>query len=154
MCQTICGADCSGCPSKDICGGCIKTKGRPFKKECLVAACCLNKGQEKCSECRDSVCGIKYDAIIEFNALGIKDMPQVTELNELRGNFINLEYTLENGEKIKLLDDDKIYLANQICKEGSERCYGLAADKDYLLVCEYGEMGTNPEIIIYKKRAR
>ena len=152
MCKTICGADCSGCPSKESCGGCMKTKGHPVKKECLVAACCLGKGYKQCSECQDNLCGIKYEAIAEFNALAIKDMPQVTELNELRGAFINLEYTLENGDKIKLLDNDKVYLANQIPKEGSNRYYGLAADREHLLVCEYGEMGAEPEIIIYKKR--
>lgn len=34
----------------------------------------------------------------------------------------------------------------------SERCYGIAADKEYLLVCEYGCMGADPEIVLYKRR--
>lgn len=85
MSQTICGADCSQCSSKDTCGGCIQTKGHPLKKECLVAVCCLSKGYKLCSECQDSICGIRSQAIAEFNAMGIKDMSEVTHLNELRG---------------------------------------------------------------------
>ena len=39
----------------------------------------------------------------------------------------------------------------QVEKANSDRCFGLAADNDYLLVCEYGCNGANPEIIVYKK---
>lgn len=35
---------------------------------------------------------------------------------------------------------------------GSDKCYGVVADDAYLLVCEYGCGGTEPEIIMYKKR--
>ena len=59
-------------------------------------------------------------------------------------------------EKVKLLNDNEIYLGNQIAcpfnEDNIKRCYGLLANTDFLLVCEYGENGTNPEIIIYKKR--
>ena len=67
---------------------------------------------------------------------------------------MNLEYTLPNGEKIKLLDDTKVYLGYQVEKENSDRCYGFVADNDYLLVCEYGSNGADPEIIVYKKREK
>lgn len=53
---------------------------------------------------------------------------------------------------MKLLDDTKIYLGCQIEKAHGDRCYGLVADNSYLLVCEYGCNGANPEIIVYKKR--
>lgn len=53
---------------------------------------------------------------------------------------------------IEGLEDKKIYLGNQIERPGSDRCYGIVADESYLLVCEYGCNGTDPEIIIYKKR--
>ena len=39
-----------------------------------------------------------------------------------------------------------------LCKPGSDRCYGLIADESFLLVCEYGENGTDAELIAYKKR--
>lgn len=50
------------------------------------------------------------------------------------------------------MDDNKIYLGNQICKKNSSRCYGLTADENYLLVCEYGDGGSDAEIVVYKKR--
>lgn len=90
--------------------------------------------------------------ISEFNALGIEDMEEVTGLNELSGSFINLEYTLPSGQKIQIWDDNKTYLGNEICKRGSERCYGLVADEKYLLVCEYGENGADAEIVVLKRR--
>ena len=90
--------------------------------------------------------------IEEFNALGITDMPQITTLCELSGSFVNLEYTFPSGEKVKLLDDNKVYLGYQVEKEDSERCYGLVGDENILLVCEYGCNGSDPELIVYKKR--
>ena len=54
--------------------------------------------------------------------------------------------------KRQLLDDTKIYLGYQVEKVNSDRCYGLVADNEYLLVCEYGCNGAEPEIIVYKKR--
>ena len=47
-----------------------------------------------------------------------------------------------------------MYLGNQVERRGSDRCYGLAADDEYLMVCEYGEGGANAEIIVFKKRDR
>ena len=64
----------------------------------------------------------------------------------------NLEYTLANGEKVKLLEDGKTYLGYQLEKERGDRCYGLVADERYLLVCEYGCNGADPEIVVYKRR--
>ena len=51
----------------------------------------------------------KEELIQKFNELGIEDMAEVTELNELRGDFINLEYNLPSGQRIKLWDDSKLY---------------------------------------------
>lgn len=86
-----------------------------------------------------------------FNALAIEDMEEVTELYELKGDFINLEYELPSGQKIKIWDDEKTYYGAELCKKNSERCYGLVASDTYLLVCEYGKEGTEAEIILYKK---
>lgn len=142
---TICGIDCSGCGFAEHCRGCEETNGRPFGMECLTAECHKAGGESCFISCKDRL-------IREFNALGIADMPPVTELCQLIGAYVNLEYTLSNGQKVKLLDDGKIYLGYQLEKENSDRCYGLVADNNHLLVCEYGCNGSDPEIIVYRKR--
>lgn len=152
MIYSICGVDCSQCTMKDTCGGCIATNGHPFHGDCVIAVCCLNKGNEHCGKCSDSPCKLKERLISEFNELEIADMEEVKSLHALKGSFINLEYKLQSGQTVKLWDDEKIYLGNQICKKNSNRCYGLAADENYLSVCEYGDKGTDAEIIVYKKR--
>ncbi|WP_243111211.1 DUF3795 domain-containing protein [Acutalibacter sp. 1XD8-33] len=151
--HSYCGIDCGQCWRADQCAGCLATEGKPFADAgvCPLAACCREKGQERCGQC--DACQLKDRLIREFNDLGIQDMEVITGLNTLPGSYINLEYTLPGGQKVKLLDDSKVYMGNQVCKAGSKRCYGLAADEDHLLVCEYGENGSDPEIIIYKKRS-
>lgn len=95
----------------------------------------------------------KKQIIDEFNALNIDGMPEVKELNALVGGFVNLEYTLPNGKKVKFLDDGVTYLGNQLeCEFGGNRCFGIIANMDFLLVCTYEENGENPELVIYKKR--
>jgi len=103
-------------------------------------------GQEKFEEFRKQL-------MDEFNALNIDGMPKVENLNVLSGSFINLEYTLPNGKLVKFLDDGATYLGNQLpCIFGGDRCFGIAANMDFILVCSYGENGANPELIVYKKR--
>lgn len=143
--KTICGIDCNDCEWKNACKGCMETNGRPFGGEC-VAAECYKAGGKSC------FITYKKQLMEEFNSLGIADMPAITNLFQLSGAYVNLEYTLSNGEKIKLLDDTKVYLGCQVEKSGSDRCYGLVADNHYLLVSEYGCNGIEPEIIVYKKR--
>ena len=155
MTKSICGINCSECDLKHTCDGCIATKGKPFGGgECMLAACCREKEQGSCGDCSDNICGLKKQLIAEFNALGINDMPEVTDLNALKGAYINLEYTLPSGQQIKFWDDNRIYLGNQLCKKNSSRCYGLTADENYLLVCEYGDNGTDAEIVFYKKEVK
>lgn len=89
----------------------------------------------------------------EFNALGVDGMPEVTGLNVLSGSYINLEYPLPSGEKVKLLNDNATYLGNQLpCLYGGSRCFGLAANMQFLLVCTYGPFGEEPELVVYKRR--
>ena len=149
---SMCGIDCSQCFMKEDCGGCTATNGRPFGGSCMIAVCCDNKGCENCGKAFDALCKLKEQLIDEFNALGIKDMERVTELNALKGSFVNLEYKLPSGQAIRFWEDERMYLGNQICKKGSTRCYGLTADENYLLVCEYGEGGSDAEIVVFKKR--
>lgn len=153
MGKNICGNSCcDNCGIKDTCSGCAETKGHPFGGACVVAECCMNRGLGNCDLCPDSLCTLKKQIISEFNSLGIKDMPKVTDLYELNGAFINLEYTLPSGQKVKFWDDNRVYLGNQLEKTNSDRCYGLTADEHYLLVCEYGENGADPQIIVFKQR--
>lgn len=101
-------------------------------------------GKEKFEEFKQQLIG-------EFKALlHIEGLPKVENLNVLSGEFINLEYTLPNGKKVKFLDDKQTYLGSQL--ELGERCVGIAANMDFLLVCSYEENGENPELLIYKKR--
>ena len=80
-------------------------------------------------------------------------LPEVKDLNVLSGSFINLEYRLPNGEVVKFLDDKATYLGNQLeCEFGGDRCFGIAANMEFLLVCSYEENGENPELVVYKKR--
>ena len=149
--KTKCGFDCSECGSKE-CGGCTETNGRPFGGSCMLALCCDEKGCDNCGRAFEAPCRLKEELIAEFNALGIEDMEEITDLYALNGAFVNLAYTLPGGQEIRFWDDGRIYLGNQVRKKGSDRCYGLTADENYLLVCEYGENGSDAEIVVYKRR--
>ena len=103
-------------------------------------------GEEKFNE-------FKTQIIDEFNALNIEGMPKVESLNALAGSFVNFEYKFSNGKSVKLLDDQTTYLGNQLESVfGGNRCFGLIANMDFLLVCTYEENGENPELVVYKKR--
>lgn len=143
--MSICGMDCcEQCQRKEECGGCKKTDGHPFSGVCVAAECIKKGGFEAFNKA-------KRDLIDEFNSLGIEGL-HIDDLNLLNGFYVNLEYPISNGESIKLLCDNNIYWGNQIEIASSERCYGIVADDKYMLVCEYGCGGADPEIIMYKKR--
>ena len=147
MSVSICGTDCTQCDDYGKCKGCAETNGKPFGGDCIVASYYCGKG-------KTAFCEFKAKLIAAFNALGIEDMEQVTDLNALHSAFVNLEYTLPGGQAVKFWDDDKIILGNQLHKRDSDRCYGIAADEKYLLVCEYGCQGADAEIIVFKKIGR
>ena len=95
----------------------------------------------------------KKQLMEEINALYIEGMPKVESLNALVGGYINLEYRLPNGQMVKFLDDGATYLGNQLeCEFGGSRCFGIAANMEFILVCTYEEDGANPELVAYKKR--
>ena len=96
----------------------------------------------------------KQQLIHEFNTLlPIEGLPKVENLTVLPGNFVNLEYRLPNGQIVKFLDDEATYLGSQLeCEFGGDRCFGIVANMDFLLVCTYEKDGENPELVIYKKR--
>lgn len=94
----------------------------------------------------------KKELINDFNSLHIEGMPKVAELSALIGAYVNLEYTMPNGHKIKYLDDGATYLGYQLEGAAGGRCFGLVGNADFLLVCTYGENGEDPELLVYKKR--
>jgi len=102
-------------------------------------------GKEKFEEFKQQLVG-------EFNALlRMENLPPVKSLNVLPGEFVNLEYRLPNGERVKFLNDHAAYLGSQLEGEAGI-CYGIAGNMDFLLICSYEENGENPELIIFKKR--
>ncbi len=95
----------------------------------------------------------KQTLIGEINALNIEGMPKVEKLNALVGSYVNLPYRLPNGNTVKFLDDNTTYLGNQLeCEFGGDRCFGVLANMEFILICTYEKDGENPELIIYKKR--
>ena len=95
----------------------------------------------------------KQQLIREINDLHIDGMPKLEKLNALVGQFVNLEYRLPNGTFVKFLDDQATYLGNQLEPEiGGERCFGVLANMDFILICTYEKEGANPELLLYKKR--
>ena len=95
----------------------------------------------------------KQQLIREINDLHVEGMPKVEKLNALVGSYVNLPYRLPSGATVKLLDDHTTYLGNQLESEfGGDRCFGVLANMEFILICTYQENGTNPELVLYKKR--
>ena len=95
----------------------------------------------------------KKKLIEEINELHIEGMPKLEKLNALVGKYVNLEYRLPNGMNVKFLDDNTTYLGNQLEPEfGGDRCFGVLANMEFILICTYGEEGAEPELVLYKKR--
>ena len=95
----------------------------------------------------------KQQLIDEINALHVEGMPELKTLNALVGSFVNLEYRLPSGQKVRFLDEGTTYLGNQLeCEFGGDRCFGVLANMDFILVCTYEAQGANPELVLYKKR--
>ena len=155
-----------GSPRKCVCGCC----GMPLEDSNMSRETDGNFNEEYCKWCysdgeytldfwkhyaemggKEKLEEFKEQLIREFNTLlHIEGLPEVENLNVLPGEFVNMEYTLPNGEKVKFLDDKQAYLGSQL--EGETKCYGIVANMDFLLVCSYEENGEKPELVIYKKR--
>jgi hypothetical protein len=102
-------------------------------------------GKEKLLEFKEKLIG-------EINVLmRLEGLPELEDLNVLQGEFVNMEYTLTNGAKVKLLDDKATYFGSQLEWEAG-KCVGIAANTSLILICSYEENGANPKIIIYKSR--
>ena len=95
----------------------------------------------------------KEQLIAEINALRPEGMPEVGKLSALVGRYVNLEYRLPNGTAAKFLDDGTTYLGTQLeTGMGGDRCFGVVANMEFILICTYEKDGVNPELVLYKKR--
>ena len=144
--SSICGANCSECNLKSECAGCEKTCGKPFGGRCIAAEYIKVGGV-------DSYNAFKEKLLSEINSLlKSEGLPAAEMLYELAGQFVNLEYTLPSGETVKLLDDKSIYLGCQIEFADLGACYGVVADAGFILISSYSVDGSEPEIVLYKRR--
>lgn len=95
----------------------------------------------------------KQQLIREINDLHVPGLPKVEKLNALVGSYVNLAYPLPSGEKVRFLNDGTTYLGNQLESEfGGDRCFGILANMDFILICTYAAEGADPELVLYKKR--
>jgi len=150
MNMNFCGANCGECGFKEKCRGCTATCGNPFGGGCLAAEYIRTGGMTAFNLFKKQICR-------EFNELQVEGLPEIRELFTLSGFYVNLAYPMPNGERVKLLRDDRVYVGTQVpCTfddfSGRERCFGLVADTGFLLVAEYGDKGTDPEIVVLKRR--
>ena len=149
--ESLCGADCTNCGygKNNNCKGCKNTDGCPFGKQCFIAKYILTGG-------KDNYEIFKSQLIDEINQLDIPGMPKIEKLTPINGVYVNLTYRLPNGEQVQFLDNDDIYLGTTEESKFNNgeliRCFGVVANMDFILICEYGPNGDNPELIIYKKR--
>ncbi len=144
--ETICGACCENCGLQEACGGCASTGGRPFGGACVAAEYIKAGGKEAYDTFKK---GLLAEVNALLNTLGI---PEADGLYEIPGFQINLEYAIPSGRTVKMLDDRKVYLGCQIEFADLGVCYGVAADAGFLLVCSYSVNGSEPELVVYKKR--
>ena len=143
----ICGLDCCRtCSKAERCGGCEACGGHPLGGDCVAAQTISAEGQEGFAALQETL-------LREINALGIPGL-RAERLFLLNGDYVNLEDPLANGAKAKFLRENNVYLGAQVEREGSERCYGVVANRDFLLVCSYGCDGADPELLLFKKRER
>ena len=89
--------------------------------------------------------------IYEINDMGVEGLA-LADLNLLTGSYVNLSYPLANGSTVQFLKDKDIYLGNQVEQADSDLCYGVVANEEFILICEYGCNGSNPQIVLYKRR--
>ncbi len=149
--KAICGANCEECElfKSKKCEGCVKTNACPFGKKCWIAKYIEVGGKDSFNE-------LKKELINEINSLDIPGMSDINDLYPLNGTFINQEYILPNNEKTKFLNDNEVYLGNQVeCgfnDETTKKYFGIVSNMSFILISEYEENGSNPELIIYKKR--
>ena len=145
MC-TICGIHCENCLFNGKCMGCAATCGKPFGGSCIAAEYIKTGGKE-------NYLLFKQHLLEEVNSLLISlNLPISAALYELAGSYVNLAYPLPNGGTVQFLNEKNIYLGCQIELPDSDRCIGVIADTTCIIICTYGCGGTDPELVLFKKR--
>lgn len=144
---SICGVNCEKCERRVGCKGCVETFGSPFGGKCICAKKIMSCGNADY---------IKYKAKVaeRFNDLNIEGMPKISTMYEMIGSYVNLEYCTPGGIKQKFLNDNDIYLANQVKEIGPDgkptgKCFGVVANDELMIVARYREGGEKPELIKY-----
>ncbi len=94
-----------------------------------------------------------YDVRVDASFL-IKAVALEINMNTEGTSASGLGYLNEpTSEDLKLFDDNATYLGNQLKSEfDGDRCFGIVANMDFILIATYEEKGENPELVIYKKR--
>ena len=146
--DAILGRDKDGALNENYCKWCYADGTYTYHDmDELIDVCVKNMANEEFTEEQ------ARSYMKEINDLSIEGLPKVERLYALVGKYVNLEYTLPGGQKVKFLDDGKTYLGNQSESEfGGDRCFGILAGMDFILISTYEENGENPELIFYKKR--
>ena len=145
--KAVCGANCNVCDllKNKKCMGCIKTNACPFGKKCWIAKYIEVGGKDSFNKQKELL-------INEFNSLDIDGLPKISELYPLLGSYVNLEYTLPNKLKVRLLHDEEQYLGTQVKSIFDDNKYfGLVANMTFILVSTYDKEGNNSELILFKK---
>lgn len=174
----IIGRDCDGALNEDYCKWCYADGTYTYSNmDDLIEVCVQNMAKEGFTQeqARTYLKGLlptldywkRYDQLSddgqfealkqklveEINELHIEGMPKLEKLNALVGKYVNLEYRLPGGQCVKFLDDHVTYLGNQLASEfGGERCFGVLAGMDFILISTYEAEGKNSELVLYKKR--
>ena len=124
----------------------METCGSPFGGRCVAAEYIKANGVEAYKD-------FKKKLMDEINAvLEEEGIPTTEKLFELVGHFVNLEYKLPGGKKVKFLNDKNIYLGTQIEIADADVRYGVVADTTFILICSYKSDGSDPEVVFFKKR--
>ena len=141
----------------DVCVGqmtgenCTEEQARAYMKQ-LLPTLDYWKRYEQLSD-NGQFEAFKQQLIREINDLKVEGMPKVDKLYALVGHYVNLAYRLPSGQCVKFLNDETTYLGTQLEPEfGGDRCFGVLASMDFIMVSTYGCEGADPELVLYKKR--
>lgn len=126
-------------------------KNSCFAKGEFVGTCIAEKflsmgGNKNYSE-------FKSKLVSEINFyLKAEKIPEISELFEIPGEYINLKYPLESGEKTAFLRNDTVFFGNRIEFADLGVCFGAESFAGFILICSCGRDGSDPELILYKRR--
>ena len=144
--NTYCGAECEQCNNNREAIERTKTKMGIVGGRCVAAEYIKVGGRAAYEKFKEQLKN-------EINTLlKAESLPVTEKLYELVGEYVNLEYTLHGGKQVKFLNDKNIYLGTQIEIADVDICYGVVADTTFILICSYGSDGSNPEIVLFKRR--